>query len=209
MLQQMVYGQAKCNGKLRSVAAALDVVAHELFHGVTGHTARLEYALESGALNESYSDIFGVIIANFSEADIGKWTWRIGHDLVRRNGAIRDLQHPGRHHQRQHMKRFLRIRRDRAHDYGGVHENSGIHNFAAYSVMTARHASKRFLFSAAELAAIFYIGLTQHLSRQSGFVDSRRGILLATRSLFRERSPGALARRVAAVEAGFDAAGIH
>ena len=107
------------------------------------------------------------------------------------------------------MKRFLRIRRDRGHDFGGVHENSGIHNFAAYSVMTARHASKRFLFSAAELAAIFYIGLTQHLSRQSGFVDSRRGILLATRSLFRERSPGALARRVAAVEAGFDAAGIH
>ena len=61
---QMLYGQGQFDGKLRSLASSLAVVAHELFHGVTGGTARLIYQGESGALNESYSDIFGTIIAN-------------------------------------------------------------------------------------------------------------------------------------------------
>jgi hypothetical protein len=55
---------------------------------------------------------------------------------------------------------------------------------------------------------MFYIALTQQLSRQSGFADSRRGVLLATRSLFRKLPRAALVRRVEAVEAGFAAAGI-
>ena len=50
--KQMVYGQATVDDKLRSIASSLDIVAHELFHGVTDHTSKLEYAFESGALNE-------------------------------------------------------------------------------------------------------------------------------------------------------------
>jgi len=61
---QMIYGQAKFNGRLQSLSASLSVVAHELFHGVTGATSRLVYQDESGALNESYSDIFGIIVYN-------------------------------------------------------------------------------------------------------------------------------------------------
>ena len=65
----MVYGQVLRRDELRSLSANIDVVAHEMFHGVTDHTARLEYACQSGALNESYSDIFGIIVANLGEDD--------------------------------------------------------------------------------------------------------------------------------------------
>ncbi len=73
--------------------------------------------------------------------------------------------------------------------------------------MTATSGGK-FLFKPAELAAIFYLALTQQLSRQSTFSDSRRGVVLATRSLFRMLPQNEIETRARAVEAGFDAAGI-
>jgi Zn-dependent metalloprotease len=88
-----------------------------------------------------------------------------------------------------------------------VHLNSGIHNYAAFKVMTARGA-KGFLFKPRQLAAMFYVALTQQLSRQSTFADSRRAVTLATRSLFRTLPQHQIDARAAAVEAGFDAAGI-
>src|SRR5260370_11778457 len=72
---QMLYGQALFDGKLRSLASSLDVVAHELFHGITGHTARLIYQGETGALNESYSAIFVAIISHRAQPNIAKWDW--------------------------------------------------------------------------------------------------------------------------------------
>jgi Zn-dependent metalloprotease len=203
----MVYGQAMFNNKLRSLAAALAVVAHEMFHGVTDSTAKLEYLAESGAMNESYSDVFGVIVANFAEPDIGKWDWLIGDGISTGLSALRDFQDPTRYKQPKKMKDFVNMPIDRFNDYGGVHTNSGIHNFAAYNIMTAKNGAT-FLFTAAELAAMFYIAITQQLSRQSTFADSRRGVVLATRSLFRKLPSSDLDRRIAAVEAGFDAAGI-
>src|SRR6266851_3793039 len=200
---QMVYGQTRFNGKLRSLSSSLSVVAHELLHGVTGSTARLVYVSETGALNESYSDIFGIIIANAAKPDIGQWDWLIGDGISSSMQAFRDFQDPTRFNQPKHMDDFVQTTRDS----GGVHTNSGIHNFAAYNIMTAQ-SSGAYLFQPAELAAVFYIALTQHLSRQSTFADSRRGVLLATRSLFRQRPEPELAARVAAIETGFDAAGI-
>jgi len=73
---QMIYGQRLVDGKLRSYAVARDVVAHEIFHGVTENTARLDYFSESGALNESYSDIFGILISNAGNPDVGTWNSR-------------------------------------------------------------------------------------------------------------------------------------
>lgn len=92
-------------------------------------------------------------------------------------------------------------------DYGGVHSNSGIHNFAAYKIITARTGSS-YTFSRNKLAAMFYIALTAHLSRTSQFSDSRRALVQATRSLFRKESAASLAQKVKAVEDGFAAAGI-
>ena len=75
---QMVYGQVLFPDRsFYSIANMLDVVGHEMFHGVTDFTARLEYRTQPGALNESYSDIFGTIIANYRKT-IGRWQWNIG-----------------------------------------------------------------------------------------------------------------------------------
>ena len=86
---QMLYGQELVDGKLRSLASSLSVVAHELFHGVTGATARLIYLGETGALNESYSDIFGTLIANGTRPDIGEMGLggRLRHLVPRHAGS--------------------------------------------------------------------------------------------------------------------------
>jgi len=204
---QMLYGQASFDGRLKSLASSLAVVAHELFHGVTGHTARLVYQGETGALNESYSDIFGTIISNWAKPNIAKWDWLIGDGISSGIEALRDMEDPTRFDQPKLMKDFKTLPLRRTADSGGVHVNSGIHNFAAFKVMSAT-SGRAFLFKPAELAAMFYLALTQQLSRQSTFADSRRGVLLATRSLFRKLPQRKIDARVAAVEAGFDAAGI-
>jgi Zn-dependent metalloprotease len=204
---QMLYGQVPFDGRLKSLASSLDVVAHELFHGVTGHTARLIYQGETGALNESYSDIFGIIVSNWRKPDIGKWDWLIGDGVSSARKALRDMQCPPRFGQPKLMKDFDFQPLEHKADEGGVHANSGIHNFAAYNVMSATKG-RGFVFKPAELAIIFYVALTQQLSRQSTFADSRRAVVLTTRSLFRALSKKEINARVAAVEAGFDAAGI-
>jgi Zn-dependent metalloprotease len=105
------------------------------------------------------------------------------------------------------MKDFKTLPLKRKSDEGGVHINSGIHNFAAFKVMSATRRGA-FVFKPAELAAMFYVALTQQLSRQSTFADSRRAVVLTTRSLFRALPQKEIDARVAAVEAGFEAAGI-
>jgi len=204
---QMLYGQVESDDGLKSLASSLAVVAHELFHGVTGHTARLIYQGETGALNESYSDIFGTIISNSAKPSIAKWDWLIGDGISSAIEALRDMQNPPKFKQPKFMKKLKILPLTREFDFGGVHINSGIHNFAAYKVMSAKKG-RTFVFEPHELAAIFYVALTQQLSRQSTFSDSRRAVVLTTRSLFRDRSQKAIDARVAAVKAGFDAAGI-
>jgi Zn-dependent metalloprotease len=205
--KQMIYGQVTYNGALRSLAASLDVVAHELFHGVTAATARLVYQGEPGALNESYSDIFGIFVSNLAEPDIGKWNWLIGDGISNSLEALRDMRDPTRFGHPKLMKNYKKSANTLAGDFGGVHINSGIHNFAAYNVMTAQNGGK-FLFKPSELAAMFYVALTQQLSRQSTSSDSRRAVVLTARSLFRALPQMQIDARARAVEAGFDAAGI-
>ena len=196
---QMVYGQIKFpGGAFFSVANMLDIVGHEMFHGVTDMTSRLEYRAQSGALNESYSDIFGIIIANFRKP-LAKWVWTLGTGFDGPRTVLRDLADPTKHQQPKLMRDYI--------PRGDVHDNSGIHNFAAYRIMTSRRGA-RHLFAPTELAALFYLALTVYLSRTSRFVDSRRAVVQAAKSLFRNGSPRAMAEKVRAVEDGFAAAGI-
>jgi Zn-dependent metalloprotease len=210
---QMIYGQRMVNGALRSYAIASDVVAHEITHGLTDKTARLEYQRESGALNESYSDIFGVIISNRHQPNIDSWNWEMGEDLNVTGIPLRDLSDPRRRGQPDHMRDFERLESGeeptRENDYGGVHSNSGIHNKAAFNLIASRDGvGGTRLFSPRDAAALFYIALTQYLSRTSGFSDSRRGVELAARTLFRQDDPPTQARKLAAVAAAFDDVGI-
>jgi Zn-dependent metalloprotease len=204
---QMVYGQRHDGAGFLSMSVALDVVGHEMFHGVTDMTSRLEYANQSGALNESYSDIFGIIIANYPVADTSKWNWKIGAGLQANGEPFRDMSNPTLYGQPDNMKKFQNLPNNRGGDYGGVHTNSGIHNKAAYNILTATKNGAQ-VFAPDEVAAFFYLAVTQRLSRTSQFTDSRTAVLDSARTLFRNLAAAALNDRISAIEAGFTAVGI-
>lgn len=206
--KQMVYGQVLRGTELRSLAANVDVVAHEIFHGVTEITSRLEYAFQPGALNESYSDIFGTIIANFDNDDPTQWDWQLGDRLLPGDEPFRDLSDPPRFGQPDHMDNFRVLPNTRRGDYGGVHINSGIHNKAAFNLLTARGEDGTPTLTTTEVAAVFYLALTQRLSRTSQFTDSRRAVVSSARSLFRTLPSEEQTAKIAAVEAAFEAVGI-
>lgn len=109
-------------------SAGPDTVGHELMHGITQHTAGLEYVGQSGALNESFSDIFG----SYVEAEIKPGS-RFEHGD--QNGSVlRDLANPTAKNQPDHMSiiRFAGEAPAKGNDWGGVHYNSGIPNNAWY-----------------------------------------------------------------------------
>jgi bacillolysin len=108
-----------------------DVVAHELTHGVTQFTANLFYYYQSGAINESFSDVFGEIVdlANGRGNDATAVRWLMGED-VPAGGAIRNMQDPTAFGDPDRMTSPFYYAG--AADNGGVHFNSGINNKAAY-----------------------------------------------------------------------------
>ena len=205
---QMVYGQLRVDGELRSLAANVDVVGHEIFHGVTDSTARLEYRVQSGALNESYSDVFGTIIANLGNDDPRTWDWLVGEGLFPGRDALRDMADPARFDQPAHMDDYRDLPVTRQGDWGGVHINSGIPNKAAHLLLTTEGEDGSLVLTPAEVSAIYYIALTQRLSRTSGFLDARAASVASARSLLRTRPAAERETKVAAVAAAFDAVGI-
>jgi Zn-dependent metalloprotease len=207
--RQMVYGQVLRGDELRSLSANIDVVAHEMFHGITDHTSRLEYAFQPGALNESYSDIFGTIVANLGVDDPRSWDWLLGEKLMVGDKPFRDLSDPTRFGQPAHMDQFQVLPNTRAGDWGGVHINSGIHNKVAFNLFTAENEEGTLELSPAEVAGVFYLALTQRLSRTSQFADSRRSAVASAQTLFRNLPADQFANKVAAVEGAFDAVGIR
>ncbi len=126
---RMWYGQEKDQkGNLRSTARHLDVIAHELTHGVTKYTSDLVYKGQSGALNESFSDIFGVIINNWyvngANSDVSTWNWEIAPGWHGGGLPLRDLRDPKRLGEPDHMNDFLVTNQDN----GGVHTRSSPDN---------------------------------------------------------------------------------
>lgn len=159
---RMWYGQAKdANGMLRSFSRFLDIIAHELTHGVTEHTSNLVYMGQSGALNESFSDIFGIIISNWgpskANADVSTWKWEIGPGLGPNDLPLRDMSNPRRTGSPDHMKDYVTT----SLDNGGVHTNSNIHNKAAYNVLTAVDENGHYVFSPRDVAVLYYLCLTR------------------------------------------------
>jgi bacillolysin len=109
-----------------------DVVGHEMTHGVTEYTSGLNYVNESGAINESLSDIFGEFIdlTNGHGTDTPAVRWLMGEDTS--IGAIRNMQDPAAYDQPDRMSSPLYYHG--TSDNGGVHTNSGIGNKAAYLI---------------------------------------------------------------------------
>jgi Zn-dependent metalloprotease len=132
---QMVFGDATANGPfVGSFAATVDVVGHELTHGVTQFTVPgggLDYIDQSGALNESWSDVFGSVIKQWShKQDVNSADWLIGAGLMKAKfgKALRSMKAPGTawslDDQPKDMTGYV--------DGGDVHTNSGIPNRAFY-----------------------------------------------------------------------------
>src|SRR5215212_3921217 len=138
--RQMVYGDG--DGRIfNRFTASLDVIAHELTHGITQHAAALGYTGQTGALNEHISDAFGIMVRQYTlgqSADESDWL--IGAELFGPEApgcAVRSLAFPGSayHHpilgsdpQPSHMDDYVHT----SEDNGGVHINSGILNHAFY-----------------------------------------------------------------------------
>jgi bacillolysin len=190
-----------------SLSAGLDVAAHEMTHGVITHTANLVYRNQSGALNESFADIFGALVDDDD--------WEMGEDIMAPaakaagNGVLRSLSNPNgvivQNEQRRgystnggvypdHMDEFYHM--PTSVDGGGVHVNSSITNHAAYLIAQDIGREK--------LGKVFYRALSVYLTPNSNFSDARQAAVQSATDLYGEGSA-----EEAAVQAGFDAVGIY
>jgi bacillolysin len=127
---QMVYGQGW---------AADDIVGHELTHGVTEFTSDLYYYYQSGAINESFSDVFGEFLdlTNGAGTDTTAVRWKIGEDLPPSTGVLRDMKDPTLFGDPDRMTSpnytaDFENSNGQESDNGGVHRNSGVNNKAAF-----------------------------------------------------------------------------
>ncbi|MDP5277034.1 M4 family metallopeptidase [Chengkuizengella axinellae] len=189
---QMVYGDGD-GRSTTSLSASLDVVAHELTHAVTERSANLEYELQSGALNESFSDVFGILVEVAYE---GSTEWLLGEDIfISQNSAIRSMEDPTLYGQPAHMDEFVIMPNTREGDWGGVHYNSGITNKAFYNIATDIGFQKS--------GDIYYRALTSYLTQFSQFDDARDVLLQSASDLYGENGV-----EYTAVADGFSAVGI-
>jgi bacillolysin/neutral peptidase B len=197
---RMWYGRVQNgNGGFDSFARYFDVIAHELTHGVTETTSALVYRDLPGALNESFSDIFGVIINNWYPSEpnaVAGWNWEIGAGLGSHGGPLRDLRDPARAGQPDHMNAYTPMTRDN----GGVHFYSGIHNKAAYHMLTAVDAQGGEVFGTREVALLYYLTLTR-LTRMSDFSDCLRVLKSVIGTLYAGDPANVLLKRNAATDA--------
>jgi Zn-dependent metalloprotease len=146
--RRMIFGDG--DGQIfGDFTGSLDVVAHELTHGVTQFTANLEYHNQSGALNESISDVFGSLVKQWTRKQTAATAdWLIGAEVFSpsiKGDALRSLKEPGTAYnnsligadpQPKHMDNFQQLPDTEDGDWGGVHINSGIPNHAFF--LTAR-----------------------------------------------------------------------
>lgn len=187
--QQMVYGDGSGHiFQVGALTAAVDVIGHELTHGVTQYTAKLEYHDQPGALNESFSDVFGSLVKqrllgqSAAQAD-----WLIGEGtLVPSLGrALRSLKAPGTAWQGDTQPatmsgyRNLPDDSDPANDNGGVHINSGIPNHAFYLAATAIGGN-----AWDKAGLIWYRTLTEQLQPSSNFLAAAQATVAVATELY-------------------------
>lgn len=147
--RQMVFGDGD-GIYFNRFTASLDVIAHELAHGLIQYTAGLTYVGQPGALNESVADVFGALVTQWAKKqDVHDADWLVGADLFTervRGRALRSMAEPGTAYddpvlgvdpQPGHMDDYVGLPHDADHDNGGVHINSGIPNRAFCLFATA------------------------------------------------------------------------
>ncbi len=211
--RQMVYGDGDEDLPTEQrifnrFTASLDVIGHELTHGVTQYTANLAYQGQSGAMNEHFSDVFGTLVKQWKLAQAAADAdWLIGAELLTANvrgDAIRSMRAPGtayddpvlgRDPQPAHMRDYVTTTQDN----GGVHINSGILNLAFYRIAIAIGG-----YAWEAPGAIWYRALTSsRLSDNAEFQDLADLTAEIARAEY-----GGQSRELAAVVDGWAAAGL-
>jgi len=187
---QMVYGDGDGQMfKRGGFTECLDVMAHELTHGVTQFTAGLRYRAQSGALNESFSDVFGSLVRQRSLGQTADQAdWLIGEGIMGPElpgDALRSLKAPGTafkfDNQPADMAHYVNLPDDGdpRHDNGGVHINSGIPNHAFYlaAIGIGGNAWEK-------AGAIWYTTLTTRLNENSQFQDAADATVAVSGELY-------------------------
>jgi thermolysin len=174
-------------------SGALDIVAHELTHGVTEYTSNLIYLNESGALNEAFSDIMGTAVEFFFQQP-GNGTLRADYlcaEDVFRPGGIRSLENPAAHGNPDHYSRRVTL----PSDNGGVHTNSSIANHAFYLAIEGGTNRTSGLAvqgvggsNRDQIERVFYRAFTQMLPANATFSVARAATIQAARDLFGSNS---------------------
>jgi Zn-dependent metalloprotease len=206
---QMVYGDGDGQMFIQgSLTRCLDVIAHELTHGVTQFSCGLRYRGQSGALNESFSDVFGSLVKQKHEGETADQAdWMIGEGILGpalHGEALRSMKAPGTAFdldtQPAHMDGYvdLPIDDDPRHDHGGVHINSGIPNHAFYLLAMSLGGN-----AWEKAGRIWYQTLTQRLNEDSDFQQTADATVAAASDLY-----GAGGTEEQAVRAAWDQVGL-
>lgn len=174
-IQQAVFG--------KGWAQADDIVAHEFSHGVLDHEAPFFYQYQSGAINESYADIFGELIdlSYSGGTDTASTRWQIGEDSP--IGGFRDMEHPPRFGHADRVRSPLWHKG--SSDFGGVHRNNGVGNKAAF-LMADGGTFRGFQVAGiglARTARIYYQALTTRLTSAADYVDLADALVAACADL--------------------------
>jgi Zn-dependent metalloprotease len=211
---QMTYGDG--NGTSFSPLVTLDIAGHEMTHGVTQYSANLNYSNESGALNESMSDVFGALVELYADGGvISADTWKIGEDAytpTRAGDALRYMNNPhlagnGGYTADDDPDHYSE-RYTGTGDSGGVHINSGIGNHAFYLVVMGggpHHVSGVSVsgIGANDAGQIWYRALTVYMTSGTNFAGARTATLTAAADLY-----GAGSQQYATVRTAWCAVGV-
>ncbi|MCP8969484.1 M4 family metallopeptidase [Ectobacillus ponti] len=198
---QMVYGDGD-GVTFRSLSGGLDVVAHELSHAVTEYSSNLVYQNESGALNESISDIFGTLVEYYNNRTPD---WEMGEDIYTpgtAGDALRSLSDPSKYGDPDHYsKRYTGTQ-----DNGGVHTNSSIINKAAYLLANGGTHYGVTVTGVGNDAtgAVFYRANNYYLTQSATFSQARAAVVQAAVDLY-----GSTSSVVTSVKKAFDAVGVY
>ena len=172
--QYMVFG---AGDKMFYPLSSIDVVGHELSHGLVSGTANLEYKGHSGALNESFSDIMGTMCEFYMYDKYpqlnGKSDWFIGEDLAINTPFLRSMKDPNSAQQPNKYKGLYYLDPNSQIDNGGVHINSGIPNYCFYLASQQKDKSQ---------VLNIFLNCLYSLKNSSNFIDFRDKLIIASNS---------------------------
>ena len=191
---KMSYGDG--NGSSFSPLVTIDICGHEMTHGITERTANLTYQGESGALNESMSDVFGAMVELYADGGvISADTWKIGEDAYTpgtSGDALRYMNDPHLAPNSGYTSNddpdHYSERYTGSSDSGGVHINSGIGNKVFYlaAVGGTHHVSGVTVtgMGTTDAARIWYRALTSYMTSSTNFSGARTATINASNAIF-------------------------